>query len=83
MNIFETEIAPRLAFILGILNLVSGILVLLTCRCIPVLRLTGGKLMQNPVYKAVYKYHCFIWWVFWISVIIHAIMAIGFYGVPY
>ena len=82
MNIFQTEFAAPLIFALGIVNLVSGILVLLTCRCIPALRITG-KLMQNRFYSRVYKYHCIIWWVFWVSVIVHAIYAIGYFGVPF
>ena len=83
MNIFQSVFAVRLIFILSIINLLSGVLVLFTCRCIPVLRFTGGKLMQNPFYKAIYKYHCYIWWVFWVSVIVHAIFAIGVYRVPF
>lgn len=82
MDIFQSVFSARLIFVLGFINLVSGVLVLLTCRCIPALRFTG-KLMQNRFYSRIYKYHCVIWWVFWISVIVHAIFAIALYGAPF
>lgn len=82
MDIFESLFSARLIFILGIINLVSGVLVVFTCRCIPGLRI-ASTLMQNVTYKQFYKYHCYIWWIFWISVIVHAIFAIGFMGVPF
>jgi hypothetical protein len=82
MDFFNSEIAPKLTFVLGIINLISGLLVLFTCRCIPGLRISGN-LMQNKFYKQLYKYHCYIWWVFWISVVVHAVLAIGFFGWPF
>ena len=82
MDFFNSELAPRLVFILAIVNLVTGVLVFSSCRCIPGLRITG-QLMKNSVYAHFYKYHCYIWWVFWISVIAHAVIAIGFFGVPF
>lgn len=80
MNFFFTETAARVIFVLGIINLVSGVLVLFTCRCIPGLKIFQGKLMQNPAYKWLFKLHCYIWWLFWTSVIIHAIFAISRVG---
>ena len=81
MNIFQTITAVRVIFILGIINLVAGALILLTCRCIPGLKVTG-KLMKYPAYQRFHKYHCYIWWAFWVSVIAHAVFAIAFLGVP-
>ena len=82
MDIFQSIISARLIFILGIINLVSILLILSTCRCIPGLKI-AGKLMQYPAYKRFFKYHCYIWWVFWPSVIVHAIFAIAFLGIPF
>jgi len=81
MSIFQSILAARLIFVLGIINLVTGVLVLLTCRCIPSWKLTSG-LMKYKGYKRFYHYHCYIWWIFWVSVIVHAIFAVSFYGVP-
>ncbi|MFC1963946.1 hypothetical protein ACFLV1_01025 [Chloroflexota bacterium] len=82
MNLFPPAIAARIIFILGVTNLVTGLLVLSTCRCIPGLKITG-RLMQHAAYKRFYKYHCYIWWVFWVSVIVHAFLAIGLLGFPF
>jgi hypothetical protein len=82
MDIFHSVFSARLVFVLGIINLVSGIFVLLTCRCIPALRVTG-KIMQNRFFSWIYKYHCFTWWVFWVSVIVHAVFALALYGNPF
>jgi hypothetical protein len=82
MDIFQSITAARLVFILGITNLVTGGLVLLSCRCIPGSKVTGN-LMKYQAYKRFYRYHCYIWWVFLISVAVHAVFAIGFYGVHF
>jgi hypothetical protein len=83
VNIFHSAFAVKLVFVLGIVNLVSVILILFTCRCLPGLKIFSGKLMQNPFYKQIFKYHCYLWWIFGISVIVHAVFAIGSYGVPF
>jgi hypothetical protein len=70
----------RVIYILGIVNLVTGLLVFFSCRCIPGSKLTAG-LMKHKKYQRFYKYHCYFWRVFWPSVIVHAIFAIGFFGV--
>jgi hypothetical protein len=82
MGLFQSLAAARIIFALGIINLVTGIMILLTCRCMAGSKLSG-KLMKYPVYKKFFSYHCVIWWVFWASVIIHAIFAIGLMGVPF
>jgi hypothetical protein len=82
MDFFQSVLAARLIFVLGIINLISGVLVLITCRCIPAFRITG-KLMQNRFYSRIYKYHCPIWWVFWVSVIVHSVFAVALYGSPF
>ncbi|MFC2002155.1 hypothetical protein ACFLUZ_06635 [Chloroflexota bacterium] len=82
MDIFQSILAARLIFIFGIINLVTGVLVLLTCRCLPSINITG-KLTKSAAYRHLFKYHCYIWWVFWVSVIVHAIFAIAFLGLPF
>lgn len=83
MSIFQSEFAPKLIYILGIVNIISVLLVAFTCRCVPGMRFFSGRLMKYAVYARFYKYHCYIWWVFWISVIVHAVFAMGFYGYPF
>jgi len=82
MDVFQSVIAARVIPILGIINLVSGGLIFSSCRCIPGSKV-AGKLMKYSAYKRFFKYHCYIWWVFWPSVAVHAIFAITFYGIPF
>ncbi len=81
MDIFQL-IAPRLIFILGIINLVFGLSIFFSCRCVPGWKLTGG-MMKYAVYKHFFKLHCYLWWIFWPSVLVHAGVAIVFIGVPF
>ncbi len=81
MDIFQPIIVTRVIVILGIINLVTGGLIFFSCRCIPGSRITG-KLMKYSAYKRFYKYHCYIWRVFWPSVIVHAILAFTLVGIP-
>ncbi|MBT9159274.1 MAG: hypothetical protein AAGB97_04610 [Dehalococcoidia bacterium] len=75
----ESIIIVRLIFVLGILNLVTGALICFSCRCVPGAGIMG-KLVKSPAYKRFYKYHCYLWWVFWPSVLVHAILAILVFG---
>ncbi|MFH0769312.1 MAG: hypothetical protein V1932_07080 [Chloroflexota bacterium] len=81
MNVFDPLLVTRLIVILGIINLVTGMLIFFSCRCLPGSKL-GGRLMKNKAYQRYYKYHCYIWRVFWPSVMIHAILAIIIFGWP-
>jgi hypothetical protein len=38
--------------------------------------------MKRSGYQRFYRYHCYIWRVFWPSVIIHATLALLFLGWP-
>ncbi len=82
MEIFRTIVAHQIVFVLGIVNLIMALLVLLTCRCMAGPRISGA-LMKYPVYKWLYKYHCSIWWFFWVSVIVHAVFGLTYFGVPF
>ena len=79
---FSAVVNSRIIFVLGITNLLSGLFVFFTCRCLPGWKLTR-PLMQHAWYQRVFKWHCTIWWIFWVSVIVHAIYAIGLYGAPF
>ena len=80
MNAF-LSIAPWLIFILGIVNLVLGLLLFLSCRCIPGWKLTSG-LMNSAAYGRFFKLQCYLWWIFWPSVLVHAVTALVFFGAP-
>ncbi|MFQ5996684.1 MAG: hypothetical protein ACE5KP_03580 [Dehalococcoidales bacterium] len=74
MDIFYA-VAPRVIVILGLVNLIAGLLIFVSCRCLPGSKI-GSKLMQYQPYKSFFKYHCHIWKVFWPSVMVHATLAL-------
>jgi hypothetical protein len=39
--------------------------------------------MRHRWYQSFFKLHCYIWWVFWVSVVVHAIMVIVYLGIPF
>ncbi len=74
-------IATRIIFILGITNLTFGLLIFFSCRCLGGSKL-GGRLMKYAFYQRYYRLHCYIWWVFWVSVMLHGTLAILFLRQP-
>jgi hypothetical protein len=82
VDIFHTAAAPKIVFVLGLTNILSGLLVFFTCRCVPGWN-PARSLMQHAWYQRIFKWHCVVWWVFWVSVMVHAVFAIGYYGKPF
>ena len=81
MMLIDLALAAKLSYILGITNLISMGLVFFSCRC-----LVGSwfvkRMMKYDSYKKFYNGHCYYWWIFAISVILHAVLAITAYGNP-
>lgn len=75
-------VALRMLFILGIVNVVAGLAIFFTCRCLPGSKI-GKGLMKHHWYQRFFKFHCYIWWIFWASVMVHAILAIKYIGWPF
>lgn len=69
----------QVLIIAGYLNILFMILVLLTCRCIGFWRLTKG-LMKYRWYQKLYSKHCYFWYGFFISVLIHTLTAFSLFG---
>ena len=78
----STLTATRVIFSLGMVNLVSGLLIFFSCRCLPGSKL-GKRLVKFKWYQRFFKLHCYIWWVFWTSVVVHAVFAIIYIGWPF
>ncbi|MBM2824423.1 MAG: hypothetical protein HW402_87 [Dehalococcoidales bacterium] len=74
-------LVTRLIIILGVINLVTGLMIFLSCRCLAGAKI-GKWLMKYQTYRSFYKYHCLLWKIFWPSVMIHAIMVMIFLGWP-
>lgn len=82
-DFFLSITSVRVFFVLGIVNLVLGFLILFTCRCIPMTAFIGNRLMKYRGYQRFYRVHCYLWPLLWLSVIAHAVLAIGFLGNPF
>ena len=83
MDFFHSIAAVKLIFVLGIVNLVFGILIFASCRCIPMSPVIGKRLMKYSVYQHFYKLHCYLWPIFLMSVIVHSFVALKFLGNPF
>ncbi len=81
MDIFHSLTAARLILVLGIVNFILAFSIFFSCRCLPGSRI-GKKLMKHQPYKRFWGYHCYLWALFWPSVIVHAIFAIMYVGWP-
>lgn len=72
----------RVVFITAIINIITILMILLSCRCINTWKVTSG-LMKLPWFKRFFKWHCYVWYVFLPSVVIHIILAFLALGVPF
>jgi len=77
-----TAIMLKIVFVTAMINLISVLLVLTTCRCMNMWKLTSS-LNKHAWYKRYFRWHCYIWYVFVPSLIIHAIFAIRVMGFPF
>jgi hypothetical protein len=73
--------AKIVIFTLGFVNVLMMLLIFFSCRC-----LAGPKifnwLFKYNWFKKFYKVHCYLWWIFFVSVLVHAVLAIWMYGLP-
>jgi len=82
MELMQSIMVPRIIVILGIINILTGAAIFFSCRCLPGARLMG-RMMKYNAFQRFYKYHCYIWRVFWPSVLIHSLLALMFFGLPF
>ena len=78
----NSSVILRVVAGLGLFQAVVGAMILTTCRCTGGSRL-GPRLLKNGVFRKLYKYHCYLWWPFWASVGVHAILAVYLTGFPF
>jgi len=81
MVLIDPLLGARLVFILGITNLIGLVLILFTCRCFP--NFLPQKVRETKIYRKIYSKHCWIWWFFIISVALHSVFAIVYFGNPF
>jgi hypothetical protein len=81
MAFIDPALGIKLLYVLGITNIIGVVLVFVSCRCILGVRV-ANKIIKYSWGKAVYKYHCWYWWFFIISVILHTTLAFVYFGNP-
>ena len=74
-GIFMSPFSEWLRLTTGVVNLVTALLLLFTCRFVPRLGLTS-EWMNHGWYLFWYKYHSYVWWLFAPSLILHAVFTI-------
>lgn len=82
MALIDPGLGIKLVFILGIINILSILLVFFSCRCMAGIKLVN-KMLQYEWYKKYYSKHCYYWWIFVISVLLHTILAFLIFGNPF
>ena len=81
MGVFQSIVVAKLIFVFGIINLLTVVALFFSCRCVPG-NPVMGKLMKYRSYQRFFRYHCYLWWVLLPSVVVHATLAILFFGIP-
>ncbi|HEX7476071.1 MAG TPA: hypothetical protein VF318_08920 [Dehalococcoidales bacterium] len=79
---FSTLVMLRIVFITAMINILSISLVLFSCRCMNIWKITAG-LNKLAWFKRFFKWHCYLWYVLLPSIIIHAIFALKLIGIPF
>ncbi len=76
------ELALKVVFAAGITNIVFLLLVLLSCRCMGITPIIN-RFMGNKNFQRFYSKHCYYWWLFIASVLVHTFMALYLFGNPF
>ena len=77
----DPELGLKLLFGLGITNILFLLMVFFSCRCIAGINFIN-KMWKYEWYKKYYNYHCYYWWGFMLSVLLHATLAFILFGIP-
>jgi len=72
----------RIIYVTAMVNLITILLILLSCRCINMWPVTSF-LTKYPWFKRFFKWHCYVWYVLLPSVLIHAVFALSLLRFPF
>ncbi len=79
---FTPLIMVRVVFVTAMINLASVSLILFSCRCLNMWKITSG-LNKQAWFKRVFRWHCYIWYILVPSIVIHAVFALKVLGIPF
>ncbi|MBN2517386.1 MAG: hypothetical protein JXB14_00920 [Candidatus Altiarchaeota archaeon] len=73
----------QIIYITGIANVVLFLLIVFSCRCMGINKGLFDRLIRYKWYQKFYSKHCYYWWAFLVSIVIHAIAAFQVFGFPF
>ena len=79
---FETIAAARILFLSGLVVLVTSLLIMASCRCVPSKGLLGA-LRRASWFTRLFSRHCILWMIFAAVLVVHVVFAAGFLGIPW
>jgi len=75
--------AERIAIVLGVITLVTGLTAFFSCRTfVGLLARVNVRPTKSPVFQAFYQRHLYYWWAFGVAVVSHFLMAVLHTGLP-
>ncbi len=80
-SILDPFLSIKVLFLLGITNLLLLFLVFMSCRCLIGTALFN-RLMRHEWYKKFFNFHCWFWRIFFVSVLLHVLLAFLLFGIP-
>lgn len=80
--IIDYELGIKILFASGITNIIFLLLVFFSCRCMGRAKILN-KAFEYKRYQKFYSKHCYFWWGFVISVLIHTLTAFYLFGFPF
>lgn len=72
----------KIVYLLGIANIVFLFLIAMSCRCL-VGNKIGKRLVKYGWFIKISRCHGYFWWLFFFSILAHAILAFIVYGNPF
>lgn len=72
----------KITYIFGLINIIALVLILLSCKCIVSFNFIR-RMLKYDWYKKFYSWHCYYWYIFITSVILHIIFALLTFGNPF
>ena len=74
----------RLAVTLGLITLVFGLAIFVSCRiCVSFLARAGlDRFTSGKSYRSFYRFHSYYWWIFWFVFVLHVLTALMHSGIP-
>ncbi len=82
MPIIPPQYAAKLVYLLGFSNVILLLLIFFSCRCL-MGKTLGNYLLKYSWFKKLCALHCYLWWFFFLSVLLHTLIAFDAFGSPF